>query len=64
MNQGRLVIRLFGEPSIQFDGEPWPFKAPSRCFAVLALLVLGRGNPRARPSPRWFGPISPTARRA
>jgi DNA-binding SARP family transcriptional activator/tetratricopeptide (TPR) repeat protein len=36
----RLVVRLFGEPGAFFDGKPWKWSAPPRCFPLLALLGL------------------------
>ncbi|MBV8331536.1 MAG: AAA family ATPase [Candidatus Eremiobacteraeota bacterium] len=38
----RLNIRLLGEPAVLFDGEPWKWSAPPRCFPLLALLALAR----------------------
>lgn len=44
----RLEIRLFGEPSIQFDGEPMKLPTPLRCVSLLALIVMRRGDPAGR----------------
>src|SRR5579862_8908292 len=46
----RLVLRLFGEPSMHFDGEPVRLPAPVRCVALLALLVLRGGKAWTRAS--------------
>jgi DNA-binding SARP family transcriptional activator/tetratricopeptide (TPR) repeat protein len=46
----RLVVRLFGDPSLQFDGRPWPLKAPQRCYAILALLPRNRDGAAGRVS--------------
>jgi DNA-binding SARP family transcriptional activator/tetratricopeptide (TPR) repeat protein len=46
----RLAIRLLGEPSLEFDGKTWPFKAPYRCFAILAMLSLDANAPPSRAS--------------
>jgi DNA-binding SARP family transcriptional activator len=44
----RLVVRLLGEPSMQFDGKPWSLKAPPRTYALVALLSLYRDRPPSR----------------
>ena len=44
----RLVIRLFGEPGASFDGKPWKWSAPPRCFPLLALLGLARDTAPTR----------------
>jgi DNA-binding SARP family transcriptional activator len=44
----RLEVRLFGEPSLRFDGQPLLLKAPRRCFAILALISRASGDPPTR----------------
>ncbi|HEY1976304.1 MAG TPA: AAA family ATPase [Candidatus Baltobacteraceae bacterium] len=44
----RLVVQLFGTPSIQFDGQPIKLPTPARCVAVLATIALRRGEPPTR----------------
>lgn len=44
----RLVVRLLGSPSMQFDGRPIKLPTPARCVAVLATLALRRGDPPTR----------------
>ncbi|HLX25787.1 MAG TPA: hypothetical protein VKR05_02240, partial [Candidatus Cybelea sp.] len=43
-----LVIRLFGEPAIAFEGKPWKWSAPPRCLPLLALLALARDGAPTR----------------
>src|SRR5579862_4868984 len=46
----RLVIRLLGEPSLSFGGEPLAQTVPARCMGLLAMLAMRRGDPPARAS--------------
>lgn len=48
LDMERLVIRLFGEPGAFFDGKPWKWSAPPRCFPLLALLGLAGQTPPTR----------------
>jgi DNA-binding SARP family transcriptional activator len=44
----RLVVTLFGTPTLSADGVPWPEALPTRCLSLLAFLALRRESmPRA-----------------
>ena len=45
--ESRLVVRLFGQPALTFDGKPWVLKAPRRSYGVMAMLAL-KGEPVPR----------------
>lgn len=65
LDMERLVVRLFGEPGAFFDGKPWKWSAPPRCFPLLALLGLARGIPPTRAwlaSTMWPDEIESDAR--
>jgi DNA-binding SARP family transcriptional activator len=42
-----LEIRLLGEPQLHLDGAPWPLRAPSKAWSLIALLAM-RPHPIAR----------------
>jgi predicted ATPase/DNA-binding SARP family transcriptional activator len=44
----RLVIRLFGSPSMEFDGKPWKNTAPPRALPLLAMIAAKRATPLTR----------------
>ncbi len=43
----RLVVRLFGTPSFEFDGQPWTVALPPKGLPLLALLAM-RPQPHDR----------------
>jgi DNA-binding SARP family transcriptional activator len=43
-----LALRLFGTPSMEFDGRAWPLRGPQRLYTIAALIALQRGEAAGR----------------